>query len=722
MKKCILIMALVFTVGITPAMVPGQTLNLDYSTYLGGSYQDYGCGICVGTDGRVYIAGETDSTDFPTENPYQAGRGAGSDVFVSVLSSTGSSLDYSTYLGGSSSDYGCGICVGTDGRVYIAGDTESDDFPTENPYQAGKAASMDLFVSVLSSTGSALDYSTYLGGSGSDQGHGISLGSSGVAYVTGYTASIDFPTEHPYQADSGGGDHAAFVSALTSTGSALFYSTYLGGTSDDYGFEISLGSDSTAYVTGFTNSFNFPTENPYQADYGGGDYDAFVTALTSTGSALFYSTYLGGSDDDQGFGISLETDGSAYVIGYTASSDFPTVNPYQAGYGGDYDAFVTALTSTGSALYYSTYLGGLDGEEGNGISLGTDGSAYVTGYTGSSDFPTANPYQAGFGGFYDAFVTALTSTGSAVAYSTYLGGADCDIGTGIRVGMDGSTYLSGYTSSSDFPTENPYQAGYGGGYCDVFVSRLTFTETPPWIYDYNGDGTSDIAIFRESSGLWAIRGITRVYFGGLDDEACPGDYDGDGTTDVGIFRPSSGLWALWGVSRIYFGGADDEPIPADYDGDGTSEPAVFRPAFGLWAARGVTRTYFGGIQDEHIPGYYSGMGNASIAIYRPDSGLWAVKDVTRIYFGTSTDDPVPGDYNGDGAWRPGIFRPSSGLWALVDVTRAYYGSSVDWPIPGEYSGDGTDDIGIFRSSSGLWAIRGVTRIYFGASNDIPVTR
>ena len=589
MKRSLVFIIAILAAGTYPGMLRAQTLELDYSTYLGGSGSDYGREISVGTDGRAYVIGDTASLDFPTENPYQAGSGGSWDAFVSALSSTGSALFYSTYLGGSGYDRGYGISLGTDRKAYVTGYTSSLDFPTENPYQAGSGGNRDIFVSALSSTGSALFYSTYQGGSGEDEGYGISLGTDGRAYVTGYTSSSDFPTENPYQAGSGGGSTDAFVSALSSTGSALYYSTYLGGAGDNYGYGISQGTDGRTYVTGDTNSTNFPTENPYQALPGSVSYSVFVSALSSSGSDLFYSTYLGGSGDDRGRGISLGTDGRAYVAGYTLSSDFPTENPYQAGYGGGLrDGFVSALSFSGSALSYSTYLGGSNEDIGQGISLGTDGRAYVTGRTLSSDFPTENPYQAEYGGgSFDAFVSALTSTGSALSYSTYLGGSGEDNAFGISLGTDGRAFVTGETDSSDFPTKNPYQAGYGGGTRDAFVSVLSFTKTTDrWIYDYDGDGTSDIAIFRSASGLWAVRSVTRVYFGALTDETVPGDYDGDRTTDIGVFRPSSGLWALRSVSRIYFGGPADETVPGDYDGSGTWSVGIFRPTSGLWAIRG----------------------------------------------------------------------------------------------------------------------------------------
>ena len=231
-----------------------------------------------------------------------------------------------------------------------------------------------------------------------------------------------------------------------------------------------MDSLSFAYVCGYTLSSDFPTENPFQG-INAGNYDAFVSKLSATGSSLIYSTYLGGGNEDKGYGIALSDD-LAYLTGYTYSIDFPTENPFQGTNAGNSDAFVSKLSSTGSSLIYSTYLGGEFFDGGQGITLSGD-SAYLTGDTYSSDFPTKDPYQGTNAGNGDAFVSRLSSTGSYLIYSTYLGGVNDDYGRGIAL-SSGSAYLIGYTSSPDFPTENPYQ-GANAGIEDAFVSKLSST-------------------------------------------------------------------------------------------------------------------------------------------------------------------------------------------------------------------------------------------------------
>ena len=254
------------------------------------------------------------------------------------------------------------------------------------------------------------------------------------------------------------------------------------------------------------------------------------------------------------------------------------------------------------------------------------------------------------------------------------------------------------------------------------VAYLVYESPHPAGGDYNGNGTADIAIFRPNSGLWSIRGVTRVYFGANNDLPAPGDYNGSGTTDIAVFRPSSGLWAIRGVTRVYFGNSGDSTVPADYDGDGSCDLGIFRETSGLWSVRGLTRIYFGAAGDRPVVGDYSGNDTSDIGIFRRSSGLWSVRGITRVYFGADGDIPVQGGYTMSGPDSPAIFRPTSGLWAIRNITRAYFGNNGDIPVQANFNSPYLDNLAIFRPTSGLWAVFGGTRAYFGTTGDLPVTR
>ncbi|MGA8089261.1 MAG: SBBP repeat-containing protein, partial [Terracidiphilus sp.] len=456
---------------------------LSYSTYFGGSGYDSGQAIAVDGAGNAYVTGDTTSAEFPTANPLQPSFGTGSsDVFVTKLNAMGSGLVYSTYLGGSASNWGTGIAVDSSGNAYVIGNTTSTDFPTAKPYQATNRASANArysaFVAKLNAAGTGLLYSTYLGGSVENWGYGIAVDSSGNAYVTGSTLSADFPTAAALQAANRATlkteTVTAYVAKLNSAGSALDYSTYLGGSDGDSGQGIAVDSRGNAYVTGYTSSTDFPTVKPVQAS-NRGDFDAFVAKLNPDGSALVYSTYLGGSGVDYGYGIAVDSVGNAYVTGRSYSTDFPMANPLQVSYKGELDAFVAKLNPAGSAFIYSTYLGGSRYDEGNSIAVDPSGNAYVTGVTYSTDFPTAWPLQSRCGGcssYADAFVAKLNAIGSALVYSTYLGGSGVDYGYGIAVDSHGNAYVTGETSSTDFPVAHPLEPSAHGNF-DVFVTKIS---------------------------------------------------------------------------------------------------------------------------------------------------------------------------------------------------------------------------------------------------------
>ncbi|HEX2897417.1 MAG TPA: SBBP repeat-containing protein [candidate division Zixibacteria bacterium] len=446
---------------------------LVYSTYLGGSGDDDAWGLAVDDSGAAYVVGHTLSTDFPTLNPNQPDQ-ASHDAFVTKLARNGNSLVYSTYLGGSSDDFGKDITVDGDGSVFVTGYTTSSDFPTQNPFQNTHQQIEDVFVTKLSSSGDSLVYSTYLGGNNSDYGYGVAIDDSGSVFVTGSTESTDFPTLNPFQdTHQTGGTYDAFVSKLSIAGSSLVYSTYLGGTNDE-GADGGIAIDSTgaAYITGLTASSDFPTVNPFQGTYQGGIWDAFVSKLSSAGDSLEYSTYLGGNERDEGRGIVVDESGNAFVAGLTISSNFPVLNPFQAIQGSvdSLDAFVTKLSSDGNNLIYSTYLGGSGSDYCDGIAFHSSGTAYVTGVTTSVNFPTLDPNQGTLQGT-DAFVTKLSESGNGLLFSTYLGGSNLDYIFGdIAVDAFGTAYVTGHTYSIDFPTLNQFQTNQD--FADAFVTKF----------------------------------------------------------------------------------------------------------------------------------------------------------------------------------------------------------------------------------------------------------
>ncbi|PYV13105.1 MAG: hypothetical protein DMG21_21865 [Acidobacteria bacterium] len=387
----------------------GTGLTMVYSTYLGGSGTDSAASIAVDASDDVFITGPTTSTDFPitptvsgtsTTSAFQTTYGGNGDAFVTELASAGDSLVYSSYLGGAEADFGQGIAVDGSGNAYVTGSTQSANFPTVTPLQATKSGGSDAFVAKVNFGGTQLLYSTYLGGTLVDAGQSIKVDSSGNAYVTGFTFSTDFPLHVPLQGVNMGapGVPDAFVAELNATGLALNFSTYLGGSGDDRAFGIALDSSANIYVTGESQSTDFPTSSsPFQASNKGLS-DAFLVKYHAGGTSVAYSTLLGGSGVDQANSIAVDSSGDAFVAGFTSSSDFPTSNAVQAaisGSGGGSscggslcpDAFVTELNPLGTALVYSTFLGGNAADFGHGVALDTSGLAYVTGSTSSTNFP-----------------------------------------------------------------------------------------------------------------------------------------------------------------------------------------------------------------------------------------------------------------------------------------------------------------------------------------------
>lgn len=469
---------------------------LAYSTYVGGNHGDVAEDVALDSSGHAYITGHTTSTDFPVAGapqPAEAGGGCPSgndplvplcrDAFVTKLTPDGSAVVYSTYLGGTRRDEGNVIAVDASGAAYVAGSTDgrTSDFPvTSSALQRSNPKSSGIytgFVAKLNPAGDAVAYSSYLGGTGNvDTPTGIAVGTAGRAYVSGGTDSTDFPTKAPRYTSGGG-----FLTKLDTTASgaaSLVYSTYL---------PIAVGAlavdpSGSTYVVGnaFASGQIPTTPNAAQPAFNAVD-DLYLMKLNPAGSAVSYATYLGGSDLDVGEAVAVDGAGHAVVAGRTQSFDFPTLNPVQGGLADQYqdgDAFVAKIDTTAasgaSSLMYSTYLGGEGFDDPDAVALDGSGNAFVTGATRSTNFPRKDPLQPA-DVLQHAFVTELTPAGSALVFSTTLGGSNEENGNGIAVGQGGDVYVAGNSASVDFPTLGFQQGNADHGTTDLgdgFVAKI----------------------------------------------------------------------------------------------------------------------------------------------------------------------------------------------------------------------------------------------------------
>jgi hypothetical protein len=430
-----------------------------YSTYLGGNGDDRGFSIAVDRSGNAYITGWTSSTDFPLASAAQASFGGQRDAFVTKLNSTGTALLYSTYLGGSGTDSGNGIAIDASGSAYVTGSTTSSNFPVLGAFQAALGGQQDGFVTKLNKTGSAIVYSTYLGGALDDRGSSIAVDTSGAAYVAGNTISTNFPTAAALQAVNSGATDA-FVTKLSANGHSLVFSTYLGGSETEnieVGRSIVVDSMGCAYITGTTSSTDFPVFLALQGSHARGINDAFAVKLNQEGTSFIYSTYLGGSGIDYGQSIAVDGSGSAYVTGYTSSTDFPSVKADQPANGGGYDVFVAKLDTSGSALLESGFLGGSDSDGGNGIAIDSFGNAYVTGQTLSFDLPVRGAIQTTKGGGSEAlaafvartkFETALVLSPKSIAFTAIAGTPSSSLENVAITSTDGTAVNFKVTATS----------------------------------------------------------------------------------------------------------------------------------------------------------------------------------------------------------------------------------------------------------------------------------
>jgi hypothetical protein len=448
---------------------------LGYSTYLGGSSNDQGFGIAVDDQGAAYVTGATLSTNFPiSATPFQTSRSGVTDAFIAKLDPTGSVVLFSTFLGGSGDDAGNAIAVDLNGNVFVAGTTNSNNFPLQGPFQATTRGFNDAFVAKLDPSGSTLIYSTYIGSNTDDVANGIAIDALGRAYVTGSTASSTFPNNNAvicFGTKSTGAD--AYVLRLNAAGDTVDYCRFIGGPGTDVGQGIAADSLGNVWVVGSASSGVLGATPGAFQQIAPGKLDAFVGKLDPLGG-LVYLTHLGGTGDDEAFAVAVDALGNAYVAGSTTSFNFPTALPFQGARGGlqvgQHDAFVSKLSPDGSVLLYSTYLGGAGDDIANGIAVNQgDNTFTVVGSTTSVDFPAVQALQAP-GGRMDAFVTKFTPSGASLLFSTYLGGTGDDVAQAVALDNDGVAYVTGSTNSPAFPTQLPIQTA--AGLLDAFVTQI----------------------------------------------------------------------------------------------------------------------------------------------------------------------------------------------------------------------------------------------------------
>ncbi len=388
----------------------GSTLL--YSTFLGGSVDDRGYSITVDSSNNAYVTGSAGSSDFPTTSgAYNTTSSGYLEIFVCKLSADGSTLLYSTFVGGTDNDYGVSITLDSVNNAYIAGATQSSDFPiTLGANDTTYDGDYDVIVFKLNADGSDLLNSTYIGGNGYEYAYSIALDSSNNCYLTGCTVSADFPTTPGAYNTSFGESIDVFVCKLSADYTNIVFSTYIGGSGADYTYSLAIDSSNNTYVTGCTNSANFPTSlNANDTSFNGGTYDAFVFKLSADGSSLLYSTFLGGSNTDIGKDIQVDASDNAYIVGETLSADFPTTNnAYDISSNGDYDAFISKLNPVGTTILYSTFFGGTLDDHGYAISLDSNDNVVASGATHSNDLPTTSgANDTTYAGWNDAFIFKL---------------------------------------------------------------------------------------------------------------------------------------------------------------------------------------------------------------------------------------------------------------------------------------------------------------------------
>lgn len=440
--------------------------QLNWSTFIGGIGDDRAFGIKVDKSGNSFITGQTYSNDYPIKTgAYRDSMKGSGDIFVTKLNSIGKNLFFSTFIGSNESDIGYDIFIDKFGNSYLTGNS-------------GKS-----FAAKLNSTGSALIYFKEIG---TGKSYKIASDSLGNAYICGSANSSSYPvTTGTFDTVYNGGADDAVITKLKPNGKSLIYSTFLGGAGDDQAYGLTINSTGYLFVSGYTNSPDFPvTVGVLNTSHEGDENyaDVFLSKLNPDGNFLNYSSLIGGNINDWAYSIAIDNSENTYITGLTTSINFP-VSPgaYDKIFNGGDDVFVSKVNPYASLIVYSTFIGGSNGDGAESLVLDKNNNVYITGITWSTNFPvTLDAFdKSNNSPYYNCFVSKIKADGSKLLYSTYLGGTGINYGKDIALDSSISVIMTGYTSSDDFPvTNDSYDTSYNGDN-DVFVTNLNIGNGEP---------------------------------------------------------------------------------------------------------------------------------------------------------------------------------------------------------------------------------------------------